>query len=121
MSIRISCFFLKFFIYCYLQNKYLHYLFNQAPREIIKSFDISYSDLLEIYIMNTQMLEVIDYIKNVNKKKVTVDKIVTWLNNAAPSNWDKESVEANLKEMQTKMQTKNIIVIRFSRFLHHTG
>ena len=53
--------------------------------------------------MNTQMLEVIDYIKNVNKKKVTVDKIVTWLNNAAPSNWDKESVEANLKEMQTKM------------------
>ena len=39
--------------------------------------------------MNTQMLEVIDYIKNVNKKKVTVDKIVTWLNNAAPSNWDR--------------------------------
>ena len=29
-------------------------------------------------------------------------KIVTYLNNAGASNWDKESVEGNLKEMQTK-------------------
>ena len=59
--------------------------------------------------MNTQMLEVIDYIKNVNKKKVTVDKIVTWLNNAAPSNWDKESVEVNLKEMQTRCKQRALL------------
>ena len=37
-----------------------------------------------------------------NQKKVTIDRIVTYLNNASASNWDKESVEANLKEIQTK-------------------
>ena len=31
-----------------------------------------------------------------------MDSIVTYLNNAGASNWDKESVEANLKEMQTR-------------------
>ena len=48
------------------------------------------------------MLEAINYIRNVSKKKVTIDKIVTYLNNAGASNWDKESVEANLKEMEIK-------------------
>ena len=33
---------------------------------------------------------------------MTIDKTVTYLNNAGASNWDKESVEANLKEMKTK-------------------
>ena len=48
------------------------------------------------------MLEAINYIRNVSKKKVTIDKIVTYLNNASTSNWDKESVETNLKEIETK-------------------
>ena len=48
------------------------------------------------------MLEAINYNRNVSKKKVTIDKIVTYLNNAGASNWDKDSLEANLKEMQTK-------------------
>ena len=48
------------------------------------------------------MLEAINYIRNVSKKKVTIDKIVSYLNNAVASDWDKESVEANLKEVQTK-------------------
>ena len=56
----------------------------------------------EIYIMDTKMLEAINYIRNVIKKKVTIDRIITYLNNAGESNWDKESAEANLKEMQTK-------------------
>ena len=46
------------------------------------------------------MLEEINYIRKISKKKVTIDKIVTYLNSA--SNWDKASVEINLKEMQTK-------------------
>ena len=33
---------------------------------------------------------------------MTIDKTVTYLNNAGASNWDKELVKANLKEMQTK-------------------
>ena len=48
------------------------------------------------------MLEAINYIRNVSKKKVTIDRIVTNLNNAGASNWDEVSAEANLKEMQTK-------------------
>ena len=48
------------------------------------------------------MLEAINYIRNVSKKKVTIDKIVTYLINAGASNWDKVLIEANLKEMQTK-------------------
>ena len=49
--------------------------------------------------MDTQMLEAIDHIRNVSKKKVTIDRIVTYLINAGASNWDKESVEASLKEI----------------------
>ena len=52
--------------------------------------------------MDFQMLEAINCSRNVSKKKVTIHKIVTYLNNADVSNWDKESVEVNLKEMQTK-------------------
>ena len=33
---------------------------------------------------------------------MVIDNIVTYLNNAGASNWDKKSVEANLKEIQTK-------------------
>ena len=52
--------------------------------------------------MDTQILEAINYIRNVSKKKVTIDRIVTYLNNTGVSNQDKESAEANLKEIQTK-------------------
>ena len=52
--------------------------------------------------METQMLEAIINIRNVSKKKVTIGRIVTYLNNAGAWNWDKESAGANLKEMQTK-------------------
>ena len=43
--------------------------------------------------MDTQILEEINYIRNISKKKVTIDKIVTYLINAGASNWNKESVE----------------------------
>ena len=36
--------------------------------------------------MDTQMLEAINYIRNVSRKKVTIDKIVTCLNNTDVSN-----------------------------------
>ena len=38
--------------------------------------------------MDTQMLKAINYIGNVSKKKVTIDKVVTYLNNAGASNLD---------------------------------
>ena len=66
---------------------------------------ISYSDVFEIYKTDNQMLEAISSIKHVNKKKVTTGKIVAYLNNAGGPNWNKESVEANLKEMLTKSIT----------------
>ena len=70
--------------------------------KIIKWFNISYIHIFEIYITDTQMLEAINYIRNVSKKKVTIDKIAFFLNNAGESNWDKELVEANLREKQRK-------------------
>ena len=48
--------------------------------------------------MDTQMLQAISYIRNVSKEKVTIDKVVTYLNNVGASNWNKESCEANLKK-----------------------
>ena len=48
------------------------------------------------------MLEAINYIRNISKTKVTIDRIVTYLNNAVASNWDKESAEENLKEIQQR-------------------
>ena len=63
---------------------------------------ISYSDLFEIYVIDIQILGAMNYIRNIRKKKVALDKIVPNLNNAGTSNWDMESVKENLKEMQTK-------------------
>ena len=82
------------------------------------------------------MLEAINYIGNVSKKIVTIDKIaiylniviyLIYLNNGGASNWDKESVEANLKEMQTKgiidasYKSFDSIFVRLSQFFDHTG
>ena len=50
--------------------------------------------------MDTQMLEAINYIRKVSKKKVKIHKIITYLNDAGASLI--ESAEANLKEIQTK-------------------
>ena len=70
--------------------------------------------------MDTQMVEAINYIRNGNKAKVTIDEIVTYLNKAAASNWGKGSVETNLKKMQTK-EVINEIYQPFSPFFYHTG
>ena len=45
------------------------------------------------------MLEAINYVRNKITKKMTVDKTVTHLKNGDASNWNKESVDANFKEM----------------------
>ena len=75
---------------------------NDIYRQLKTSyFDFSYSDFFENYIMDTQILEAINYIRDKSKKKVTINEIVTYLSNAGASNWDKESAEASLKEMQT--------------------
>ena len=41
----------------------------------INEFDISCSDLFEIYITDTQMLDVVNYIRNISTKKVTYIKL----------------------------------------------
>ena len=47
---------------------------------------LSCSDIFEIYIIDTQMLEAINYIRNASKKKVVIDKIITYFNNAGALN-----------------------------------
>ena len=65
---------------------YIVYFTKHQQRRPSNCFHISYSDIFEIYIMDTQMLEAINYIRNVSRKKVTIDKIATCLNNADVSN-----------------------------------
>ena len=77
---RIDCVFIMLFtkqVFIFPKIHIVYFTKHQRGR-FIKSFDISYSDIFEIYIMDTQMLEAISYIRNVSKKKVTIDKIVTY-------------------------------------------
>ena len=53
--------------------------------------------------MYTQILQAINYIRHVSKKKVTIDKIVTYLNSAGVSNWDKEPCKQRVLLMKMKM------------------
>ena len=62
------------------------YIPQYLPRIKINQFDISYGDLFEIYIMDTRILEAINYIRNISKETVAIDKIVTYVNNAGASN-----------------------------------
>ena len=52
--------------------------------------------------MYIQVLKAIGFVRNISNKTVTIDQIVMHRNNICASNKDTESVEANLKEMQTK-------------------
>ena len=42
--------------------------------------------------MENQILEAINHIKNISKKKITIDRIVAQLDNSAAANWDLESI-----------------------------
>ena len=52
--------------------------------------------------MENQILEAISHIKNISKKKVTINRIVAQINNSAATNWDLECVKSFLNEMTVK-------------------
>ena len=52
--------------------------------------------------MENQILEAINHIKNISKKKITIDRIVAQLDNSAAANWDLESIKSCLNEMTAK-------------------
>ena len=63
------------------------------PEKIIKLFDIRYSDIFKIYIMDSQLLETINYIRNLSKKKVTyiltMQEHQTGIKSLSRESWEK--------------------------------
>ena len=52
--------------------------------------------------MENQILEAISHIRNISKKKITIDCIIAQIDNAVATNWDLEYVKSCLNEMLVK-------------------
>ena len=59
-------------------------------------------DIQNINAMDNLILEAIQYIGKISKKKVTEDSISTYLNNKGAHNIDNKSIIAILKQLQGK-------------------
>ena len=55
------------------------------------------------------MLEAISYIRNISKKKVNIDEIVTYLNNAGTSTGTRSQLRQTLKECKQRALLMKII------------
>ena len=68
--------------------------------------DISVSDIrLQIvttFIMENQIVEAINYIKKISKKKPSIDRLLAYINTATANNWDREFVQDTLCELRVK-------------------
>ena len=52
--------------------------------------------------MQNQIVEAINYIKKISKKKHSVDRLLVHINNTTANNWDREFVEDTLYELRVK-------------------
>ena len=52
--------------------------------------------------MENQIVNLINYIKKIRKKKPPVDRLLAHINNTTASNWDREFVEDTLYELRAK-------------------
>ena len=52
--------------------------------------------------MESQIAEAINYIKKINKKKPSIDRLLPHINNTTANNWDREFVEDTLYELRLK-------------------
>ena len=48
------------------------------------------------------MVETINYIKRISKKKPSIDRLLAHINNTTAKNWDREFVEDTLYELRVK-------------------
>ena len=52
--------------------------------------------------MESQIAEAINYIKKINKKKLSIDRLLPHITNTTANNWDREFVEDTLYELRLK-------------------
>ena len=72
-------------------NRYTDFLTHVDARLIVATF-----------IMENQIVEAINYIKKISKKKPSIDRLLAHINNTTANNWDREFVEDTLYELRVK-------------------
>ena len=50
--------------------------------------------------MDSQIADAINYIKKINKKKLSIDRLLAHTNNTTANNWDREFVEDTPYELR---------------------
>ena len=53
--------------------------------------------------MENQIVEAINYIKKISKKKPSIDRLLAHINNTTANNWDREFVEDTLQYVKVPM------------------
>ena len=49
--------------------------------------------IVATFIKENQIVEAINYIKKISKKKLSIDRLLAHINNTTANNWDREFVE----------------------------
>ena len=57
---------------------------------------------MEDQLLEKQLLEAINHVKNVSKKRVTADRLLSHLKKIGTTNWDQESINDMLCILQCK-------------------
>ena len=58
--------------------------------------------IVATFIMENQMVEAINYIKKISKKKPSIDRLLGHINNTTANNCDREYVEDTLRVLRAK-------------------
>ena len=58
--------------------------------------------IVATFIKENQIVEAINYIKKISKKKLSIDRLLAHINNTTANNWDREFVEDTLHELRVK-------------------
>ena len=58
--------------------------------------------IVAAFIMENQIVQAINYIKKIRKRKPSVDRLLAHINKTTGNNWDREFVENTLYELRAK-------------------
>ena len=59
--------------------------------------------IVATFIKENQIVEAINYIKKISKKKLSIDRLLAHINNTTANNWDREFVEDTLQYVKVPM------------------
>ena len=89
-----------------MKHKYNTEVFFQKIEE-------SRSPAMEDQLLRIHLLEAINLIKNVSKKRVTADRLVLHLKEIVVTNWDRDSVDDTMCILQCKGAIDYIFTLDF--------